>query len=306
MWRYTLRRLLQVIPTLLGVAVLIFFFVRAIPGDPARAVAGADATAADIALIRSDLGLDKPWPVQFTGYATRLLHGDLGKSIQTKRPVLQLLGNAIGPSTELALAAMAVALIVGLGAGAQAAMRRNSMVDYVSMTLAVAGISMPSFWLGLLLMGLFAVKWRLLPTSGYGTWRHLVLPAVTLGTAAGAGIARFTRTSLLEALGQDYIRTARAKGVADLRATVGHALRNALIPVITYAGLQFGFLLGGAVTVEAVFSWPGLGRLIVDGVNSRDYPLVQGLMLLFASQFVILNLAVDLLYAAVDPRISYE
>lgn len=306
MLRYTLRRLVQVIPILLGVAILIFFFVRAVPGDPARVVAGPDASASDIELVRHDLGLDKPWPVQFGLFIGGLLKADLGRSVLTKRPVTELIGKAFWPSLQLSLAAMAVAVLLGLLAGVAAAVRRNTWFDYISMILATAGISLPSFWLALLLMGLVAVKWRLLPTSGYGGIRYVVLPAVTLGLAAAGGIARFSRNSLLDVLGQDYIRTARAKGVANPRVVFLHALKNALIPVITYSGLQLGFLLGGSVIAETVFSWPGLGNLLISAVNSRDYPLVQGLMLLFALEFVLLNLLVDLLYAAIDPRIAYD
>jgi len=199
-----------------------------------------------------------------------------------------------------------IAILLGLIAGVVSAVRRNTWIDYLAMFISLLGISVPSFWLGLMLMYLFAVDLRWLPPFGYGTWQHFLLPAVTLGTGAAAFIARFARTSMLEVLGQDYIRTARAKGVHEAKINFTHALKNALIPVVTVTGLQFGFLLGGTVVIESVFAWPGIGRLLVDAVNGRDYPVVQTLMLLFAVQFVLINLGVDLLYAALDPRISYD
>ncbi|HWI64333.1 MAG TPA: nickel ABC transporter permease [Symbiobacteriaceae bacterium] len=306
MWRYVLRRLMQTIPILFGVSVLIFLFVRMIPGDPARLMAGPQATLEEIEVVRQDLGLDKAPVQQYLDYFGKALKGNFGKSMRTRLPVTQEIGLRLMPTVSLAVVSMVVAIAIGLSAGIIAAVKRNSWLDYVSMTGALAGVSMPAFWLALMLMYLLAVKWRLLPTFGYGTWKHFVMPAFTLGVGAAAAIARFTRAAMLEVLGQDYIRTARAKGLPEAKVNLLHALKNALIPVVTITGLQFGFLLGGTVVVESVFAWPGIGRLLVDAVDGRDYPIIQTLMLFFSLTFVLINLVVDLAYAAIDPRISYE
>jgi glutathione transport system permease protein len=304
--RFILKRLVQLIPTLLGVSLVIFMFVRMIPGDPARLLAGLGATEQDIALVRADLGLDRPAVEQYFSYMGKALTGDFGISMRTRLPVTQEIGMRLMPTVKLAVVSMVIAIALGVLAGVISAIRRNSWLDYLSMTGALIGVSMPSFWLALMLMYLLAVKWQLLPTFGYGTWQHYVMPAVTLGVGAAASIARFTRAAMLEVLGQDYVRTARAKGLAEARINIRHALRNALIPVTTITGLQFGFLLGGTVVIESVFAWPGLGRLLVDAVEGRDYPVIQTLMLFFSLQFVLINLAVDLLYGLIDPRIKYE
>lgn len=306
MLRFIGKRLVQLIPTLLGVSLIIFAFVRLIPGDPARLIAGLGATQQDIALVRSDLGLDRPAVQQYFSYMGKALTGDFGKSLRTRLPVTQEIGTRMIPTVKLAVVSMVIAVALGLTAGVISAIKRNSWLDYLSMTGALVGVSMPSFWLALMLMYLLAVKYHLLPTFGYGTWQHYVMPAITLGVGAAASIARFTRASMLEVLGQDFVRTARAKGLRDAKVNLRHALRNALIPVLTITGLQFGFLLGGTVVVESVFAWPGIGRLLVDAVEARDYPVIQTLMLVFALQFVLINLAVDLLYGLIDPRISYE
>lgn len=294
------------IPILFGVSLLIFLFVRMIPGDPARLMAGPQATPEEIELVRQDLGLDKPPLQQYLGYMNKALRGDFGKSMASRRPVAVEIGEKLMPTFELAAVSMGIAIGIGLAAGVTSAVRRNSWLDYTAMVGALVGISVPAFWLGLMLMYFFAVGLKLVPPFGYGTWQHYILPAVTLGVGAAASIARFTRASMLEVLGQDYIRTARAKGLAEAKVNLMHALKNAMIPVITVTGLQFGFLLGGTVVIESVFAWPGIGRLLVQAVEGRDYPVIQTLMLLFALQFVLINLVVDLLYAAVDPRISYE
>lgn len=306
MARYAAKRILQTLPILFGVSIIIFLFLRLIPGDPARLVAGPDATAADIELVRRDLGLDRPPLQQYIEYMTRALHGDFGRSMVTGRPVVDEIKDRFWPTLELAGVSIAIAILIGLVAGVLSAVRRNTWIDYLAMFVSVLGISVPAFWLGLMLMYVFAVGLRWLPPFGYGTWQHFLLPAITLGTGAAAYIARFARASMLEVLGQDYIRTARAKGVYEVKVNFNHALKNALIPVVTVTGLQFGFLLGGTVVIESVFAWPGIGRLLVDAVNARDYPVVQTLMLLFALQFVTVNLVVDLLYAVLDPRVSYE
>lgn len=305
MWRYIIRRLIQLIPILLGVSVLIFLFVRMIPGDPARVLAGPQATPQEIELVRQDLGLDKKPLAQYFDYMGKAIQGDFGKSMRTRLPVAQEIGLRLGPTIKLAAVSMVVAIVIGIGAGAISAIRRNTWLDYTAMIAALVGVSVPSFWLALIMMYLFAVEWRVLPTFGYGTWKHYVMPATTLGVGAAASIARFTRTAMLEVLSQDYIRTATAKGLGFSKVNIKHAMKNAMIPVITITGLQFGFLIGGTVVIESVFQWPGLGSLLVNAVDGRDYPVIQTLMLLFALQFVLINLAVDLLYAVVDPRIHY-
>ena len=305
MWQYVVRRLIHLVPILLGVSVLIFLFVRMIPGDPARLMAGPQATLQEIAVVRSDLGLDKAPLEQYFDYMSKALRGNFGKSMQTRLPVTKEIGLRFWPTIQLAAVSMLVAIIIGVSAGIVSAVRRNSVWDYTAMVSALVGVSLPSFWLALMMMYLFAVKWRMLPTFGYGTWKHFVMPAITLGMGAAAAIARFTRASMLEVLGQDYVRTAHAKGVHQTKVYLKHALKNAMIPVITITGLQFGFLLGGAVVIEYVFQWPGLGTLLVNSVNGRDYPVIQTLMLFFALQFVLINLLVDMLYAAIDPRIHY-
>jgi glutathione transport system permease protein len=306
MWRYVLRRLVQMIPILFGVSILIFLFVRMIPGDPARLMAGPQATLEEIALVRSDLGLDRPPVEQYFDFMGKAFRGDFGKSMRTRLPVIHEINLRLMPTVKLAVVSMAVAIAIGLTAGVVSAVKRNSWIDYLSMIGALIGVSVPSFWLALMMMWLLAVQWRWLPVFGYGELKHYVMPAFTLGVGAAASIARFTRASMLEVLGQDYTRTARAKGLPEANVNLKHALKNALIPVITVTGLQFGFLLGGTVVIESVFQWPGLGSLLINAVEGRDYPVIQTLMLFFALQFVLINLVVDLLYAAIDPRISYE
>lgn len=305
MWRYVMRRLLQMIPILLGVTVLIFLFVRMIPGDPARLMAGPQATFQDIELVRQDLGLDKPPVEQYFAYMGKAFQGNFGKSMRTRLPVTTEIGLRLMPTVKLAVVSMLVAILIGISAGTISAVRRNTWADYTAMIAALIGVSVPSFWLALMMMYLFAVVWGILPTFGYGTWKHYVMPAITLGVGAAASIARFTRAAMLEVLGQDFIRTARSKGLAEVRVNIKHGLKNAMIPVVTITGLQFGFLLGGTVVIESVFQWPGLGSLLVNAVDGRDYPVIQTLMLLFAVQFVMINLMVDLLYAWLDPRINF-
>lgn len=306
MLRYIVRRIWQLVPILFGVSVVIFLFVRAIPGDPAIVLAGPDATPQDIAILRSRMGLDRPLPVQYAYFLRNLLHGDLGTSLRSGAPVTQEIAAHIGPTVELALAATAIAAVIGLTAGVLSAVRRNTWLDYAVMMSAMFGISFPSFWLGLLLITVFAVTLGWLPSSGNDSWTSLILPAVTLGAPAAASIARFTRSSMLNVLQADYVRTARSKGLPETAVVMRHALRNALITVITVVGLQFGFLMGGSVVVESVFAWPGIGRLLVDSIASRDYPVIQALMLLFSLQFVLISLLVDVLNALVDPRVSYD
>lgn len=306
MLKFIVRRLLGMIPTLLIVSIVIFLFVRMIPGDPARLVAGADASIQDVQAVRMELGLDKPVVTQYINFIGNLAHGDLGKSLKTRQPVSEEIGSRFMATFWLTLASMAWALVVGLIIGVISATKRNKWQDYTGMFAAVSGISLPSFWLGLMLMQLFSVNLGWLPTNGFESWKSLVLPALTLGAGVAAVIARFTRSSLMEVLREDYVRTARAKGLHNYFVVMKHALRNALIPVITMTGLQFGFLLGGSVVVETVFGWPGLGRLLIDSVAFRDYPTIQAEMLLFALEFILINLMVDLLYAVLNPQIRLE
>ena len=305
MFRYILRRLLYMIPILFVVSILVFMILHLVPGDPARLVAGPDATLEDVEIIRSTLGLDRPLPVQYVSWLGNLLRGDLGRSARTHRPVTHELGLTVPATVELTLAAIAVAIFIGVSAGIIAAVRRNSVFDYSSMVVALLGVCTPSFWLGLMLMLIFAVKLDLFPTVGRGGLSNLVLPAVTLGTGAAAIIARVTRSSMLEVLNMDYIRTAHAKGLSGKTVILRHAVKNAFIPVITVIGLEFGYLLAGAVVTETVFAYPGVGRLLIDAIGFRDYPVIQGTLLLLAMQFALVNLIVDVLYVFLDPRISY-
>lgn len=304
--KYVLRRLIHIIPVLLGVTLLTFSMLHLIPGDPAQILAGADASAQDIEALRRALGLDKPLTTQYLDYVTGLLQGDMGRSISTGRPVLDELLDRFPNTVILAVAGVGVAVLLGIPIGVLAAIRSRTMVDHTSMVFALLGISAPAFWLGFMLMMLFSVQLNWLPSAGYRSWAHLVLPALTLGAGAMAIMARMTRSSLLEVLRQDYVRTARAKGLSETLVIAKHALRNALIPTTTVVGLSFGSLLGGAVLTEMVFAWPGLGRLIVYAIGIRDLPVVQGSVLLLALTFVLVNLAVDLLYGLIDPRVRYE
>ncbi|QEK13032.1 glutathione ABC transporter permease GsiC [Crassaminicella thermophila] len=306
MLRYFLKRLLEVIPILLIVSILIFLFVHMIPGDPARLVAGEDASELDVQLVREELGLDKPLYEQYFTYISNLAQGDLGISMKTKRPVLNEIADRFVPTFTLTLSSMTWALIFGLFIGVVSATNRNKWQDYVGMFGAVSGISLPSFWLGLLLIQIFSVKFGWFPTGGYDSWKSYVLPSLTLGAGVAAVIARFTRSSLMEIMKEDYIRTGRAKGLCERIVVWKHAIKNAMIPVVTMVGLQFGFLLGGSIVVETVFSWPGMGRLMIDSVAFRDYPVIQAEMLLFALQFIIINLIVDMLYAVMNPQIRYK
>ncbi|MCG8710473.1 glutathione ABC transporter permease GsiC [Brenneria sp. 4F2] len=306
MLNYFIKRLLGLIPTLLIVMVLVFLFVHLLPGDPARLVAGREADAAVIELVRQDLGLDKPLPQQFWHFFTHVLQGDLGNSMVSKRPVTDEIATRFMPTLWLTVASMAWSVIFGMTIGVVSAVWRNGWPDRIGMTLAVSGISFPAFALGMLLMQVFSVELGWLPTVGADSWRHYILPSITLGAAVAAVMARFTRASFVEVMQEDYMRTARAKGVRESLVVVKHGLRNALIPVITMMGLQFGFLLGGSIVVEKVFNWPGLGRLLVDSVEMRDYPVIQAEVLLFSLEFILINLLVDMLYAAVNPAIRYK
>ena len=300
------KRLLGLLPTLVLVGFLVFMLVHLLPGDPARLAAGQDATPETVELVRKDLGLDKPLPQQFLRFVNGVLHWDFGRSISTKRPVATEIGDRFMPTFWLTVWSMLWSVLFGMTIGIMSAVWRNRWPDRVGMTLAVSGISFPAFALGMVLMQIFAVDLNWLPTVGNDTWRHYILPSITLGAAVAAIMARFTRSSFVDILGEDFIRTARAKGLDERRVVIKHALRNALIPVVTMMGLQFGFLLGGSIVVEKVFNWPGLGRLLVDAVDMRDYPVIQALVLLFSFEFILINLVVDVLYGLINPTIRYR
>jgi len=306
MTRYFFRRLLQALPTLLGVMVAIFFFVRALPGDPARLYAGQDATAAEVAQVRERFGLDRSLPEQFGLYIAQTANLELGTSFRSGQPVAQVLRRHLFNTVQLALWAILVAVAGGIVLGVIAALRRNSLVDLTVTAVSILGVSTPSFFLAMLLIYLFAITWGVLPVSGSATARGLVLPTITLAAASLGTIARFARSSFLEVAGEDYVRTARSKGLGPARVALKHILRNSLIPVVTIIGLQFGTLLSGAVIVETVFNFPGLGWLLIQSIDARDYPVIQALMLVFALQFILINLLVDIVYGFIDPRVSYE
>ncbi|EAU1468132.1 glutathione ABC transporter permease GsiC [Salmonella enterica subsp. enterica] len=306
MLNYVLKRLLGLIPTLLIVAVLVFLFVHLLPGDPARLIAGPEADAQVIALVRQQLGLDQPLHVQFWRYITHVLQGDFGTSMVSRRPVSEEIASRFLPTLWLTITSMIWAVLFGMAIGIAAAVWRNRWPDRLGMTLAVTGISFPAFALGMLLMQIFSVDLGWLPTVGADSWQHYILPSLTLGAAVASVMARFTRSSFVDVLSEDYMRTARAKGVSEAWVVLKHGLRNAMIPVVTMMGLQFGFLLGGSIVVEKVFNWPGLGRLLVDSVDMRDYPVIQAEVLLFSLEFILINLVVDVLYAAINPAIRYK
>jgi glutathione transport system permease protein len=306
MLNYFLKRLLGLIPTLLIVAVLVFLFVHLLPGDPARLVAGPEADAQVVELVRQELGLDRPLPQQFLHFMLNALQGDFGTSMVSKRPVSEEIAARFLPTLWLTLTSMVWSVLLGMAIGMISAVWRSRWPDRIGMTLAVSGISFPAFALGMLLMQIFSVELGWLPTVGADSWQHYILPSITLGAAVASVMARFTRASFIEVMQEDYMRTARAKGVRESLVLVKHGLRNAMIPVVTMMGLQFGFLLGGSIVVEVVFNWPGLGRLLVDSVEMRDYPVIQAEVLLFSLEFILINLAVDMLYAAINPAIRYK
>jgi peptide/nickel transport system permease protein len=304
--RFLARRLLLTLPVLLGVATLVFSLIHLIPGDPAQAMLGDTASPEEIAQLRERLGLDRPLPEQYTSFLAGLVRGDLGMSLRTSQPVTTMIVERMPATFELAAAAMVFAVAVAMPLGIAAAVWRGTPVDHSAMTMALLGISIPNFWLGPLLAIVFAVELGWLPVSGRGTWAHLVLPAISLGAALAAILARMTRATLLEELREQYVLAARARGTSRFRAVVRHAFRNSLVPVVTLIGLQFGAVLTGAVITETIFAWPGIGRLLIQSISFRDYPLVQGCILLIAITYVGVNLLTDLVYGVLDPRIRYE
>ncbi len=306
MGRYVIRRLLHVIPVLIIISFLTIAMLRLAPGDPAATLAGDTATPEQIERIRHNLRLDRSIPVQYGLFMRDALRGDLGRSVKTNRAVTDELRARMKYTGMLTLSAMTFAIIVGFTAGVVSAARHNSWLDNSVMMGVVAGYSLPSFWVGLMLMMLFGVRLGWLPFIGADSWKNLILPTLTLGISPAAVIARLTRSSMVEVINLDYIRTAWAKGLSERVVVTRHALRNALIPVVTVVGLQFGGLLGGAVVTESIFAWPGIGSLAITSINSRDYPMVQGVVLLAAVVFVGVNLLVDLVYGLLDPRIRYD
>jgi ABC-type dipeptide/oligopeptide/nickel transport system permease component len=310
MGRIIAQRLLISMPALLGVLFLCFCLLQVVPADPAIIIAGPEAKQDTIEAIRKDLGLDRPIPVQFANYIGRVFQGDLGRSIISNKMVSEELAHTIGPTVELMLGAMMIAVPIGLTLGTLAAVNRGSIVDRLIMAMSVAGVSMPVFFIGLLLIQFVGFKWALLPFTGRagpvwaGGLPNLVLPALTLGSVLLGPISRITRAAVLEVLGADYVRTARAKGLKERVVIVHHALRNALIPIVTLIGLQAAFLLGGAVVTETMFAWPGVGRLAVGAIVSSDFPVAQGAIMILALSFLTINLIVDVLYVYLDPRVQ--
>jgi len=306
MLQYVIKRLLSTIPVLIGISLLLFFMLRMLPGDPAQVLAGQLASQEDVELIRHQLGLDRPVHVQYAFFLGRLARFDLGRSARTQNPVTEEIWARLPNTMLLAVVAITLACLFGIPAGIISAVRPYTWIDYLVTSTAIFGISMPVFWLGLMLVVVFAVWLHWLPAGGTGSWQHVILPSLTLAAFVVAFIARMTRSSMIEVLSQDYTTTARSKGLKEQVVVIKHALKNALIPIITVVGLQFGMLLGGAVLTETVFAWPGLGRLIVDSILARDYPVIQGAILVFGLLYILVNLVVDLLYAYVDPRIRYD
>jgi peptide/nickel transport system permease protein/oligopeptide transport system permease protein len=306
MYNYLIKRLLSTVPVLIGISLLLFFMLRMLPGDPAQVLAGQMATPEEIENIRHQLGLDRPVYEQYAVYVSHLVRFDLGRSARTQNPVIDEIWARLPNTLLLAVVAILLACLFGIPAGIISAVRPYSWIDYLVTLSALFGISMPVFWLGLMLVVLFAIILHWLPAGGTGSWQHVILPSITLAAFVVAFIARMTRSTMLETLTQDFTTTARSKGLTETVVVVKHALKNALIPIITVVGLQFGFLLGGAVLTETVFAWPGLGRLLYDSISARDYPVIQGTILIFGLLYILVNLMVDLIYAFVDPRIRYD
>ncbi|HIQ97172.1 MAG TPA: ABC transporter permease subunit [Candidatus Limivivens merdigallinarum] len=306
MGRYCIKRLLSAIPLLLVISFLIFMFIHLIPGDPARMVAGMDATEQQVQVVREQLGLDKPILTQYVDYMKGLFTGDLGDSIKNGATVADTIGSRFGATITLTFSSMIWAVIIGIGIGIVSAVKRGSPIDYLVMLIAISGISVPGFWLGLMLIQWFAVGLRLVPTQGLDTLSSYILPSITMGAGIMAILARFTRSSMLESLREDYVRTARAKGLNNFLVIMRHAFRNSLVEVVTVAGLQIGGLLSGSVLTETVFGIPGLGRLLVDSIEFRDYKVIQALLLFFSLEYIIINIIVDLLYGVLNPKIRYD
>lgn len=306
MGRYIIKRILSAIPLLLAISFLVFMFIHLIPGDPARLIAGMDATKEEVYNIKEELGLNKPITVQYVDYMKDLLTLNLGKSTKNNMTVVEMITPRFKPTIMLTIFSMFWATLLGTFIGIMSAVKRGKLLDYVGMIVAISGISVPSFWLGLILLQLFSVKLGWVPTAGLTTWKSYILPSITMGSGIMAVLARFTRSSMLETLREDYVRTARAKGLKEFLVIGRHAFKNSLIQVVTVAGLQIGGLLSGSVLVETVFSIPGLGRLLVDSINYRDYKVVQALLLFFAIEYIVVNLIVDVLYGVLNPKVRFD
>jgi peptide/nickel transport system permease protein len=302
---YIIRRLIQAVGVVVGVSIVVFCLVRLIPGDPARIMLPEGAPEEQVQAMRRILGLDRPIPVQYMLFVAQAAGGDLGRSLFYGQPATKVLFDHLPPTLQLAGAALALSLLVAIPVGVLSAVRRDSLWDFLGMGLALVGQSVPAFWLGLMLIIIFAVFLGVLPSSGIGGLEHLVLPAITLGAYMMSLTTRLVRSGLLDVLHEDYVRTARAKGLAERAVVYGHALRNVLIPLVTVVGLQMGALLSGAIITETVFAWPGVGTVVFTAINARDYPLIQAAVLMLSLFFVVINLAVDLIYAYLDPRIHY-
>lgn len=306
MLKYICKRILGVIPTMILVSIFVFMLVRLIPGNPARLVAGDEASIETVQRIEEELGLNKPLVTQYFRWIADVLRGDMGNSIKTGKPVMYEISLRYKNTLRLAGIAIVWGVALGLLIGIWAGVHRGKWQDYTGMTVSIAGQAIPNFWIGLMLIVVFAVKLKWFPVTGAGTWRHLVLPVITLGTGLSATIARFTRSSIIEVLKSDYTRTARAKGLSERVVIWKHVFRNSMISVVTVVGLQFGHLLGGSVLVESVFGFSGLGSLMVDSISNRDYFMIQALILIFAMHFVLVNLLVDVLYALMNPEIKFD
>ncbi|OGL42727.1 MAG: glutathione ABC transporter permease GsiC [Candidatus Schekmanbacteria bacterium RBG_16_38_10] len=306
MLNYLIRRIYLLIPVVLGVSTLVFLIIHLIPGDPVVLMLGDSAIRADIESLRGKLGLDKPVYIQYLNFLLNLFRGDLGRSIHTDKPVIQTIGERFPATFELAMGGVIISLFIALPLGIISALKKDTIIDNGARFFALLGISIPNFWLGPLLIILFSIKIGILPVSGMGGIENLILPSITLGLGMAATVTRMVRASLLEVIKENYITTARAKGLGESSVVIKHALKNALMPVVTVVGLQLGALLSGAIITESIFSWPGIGSLTIEAINRRDYPVVQGCIFVIAMCYVVVNLVTDLVYGFLDPRIRYE
>lgn len=306
MGRYCAKRLIETIPLMLVISIVVFMFIHLIPGDPARTLAGVEATPEEIEAIREEFGLNKPLLQQYADYMVDLFHGDLGRSLKSNIPVSELIWSRFQYTIQLVFAGLIWAPFAGIFIGVICAIKRGTWVDLGGMLIAICGLSAPGFWLGLMGIQYFSVKLGMLPSAGLGDWKNLVLPSIVMGTGIMATLARYSRSSMLETLREDYVRTARAKGQKESIVMFRHAFKNSLIQVVTILGLQIGGLLSGSVITETIFSIPGMGRLLVDSIAYRDYPAIQGLLMIFALQYVLINLIVDMLYGVINPKIRYD
>lgn len=306
MSRYFVRRLLETIPLMLIISIFVFFFIHLIPGDPAKTLAGVEASVEEVEAIREEFGLNKPIIVQYFDYMKGLLHGDMGRSLKSNLPVTEMIASRMQYTLKLVLCGIIWAPLLGIFIGVMCAIKRGKAFDHIGMLFAITGLSAPGFWLGLMGIEIFAVRLGWLPSAGLETWKGYILPSIVMGTGIMAVLARYSRSSMLETLREDYVRTARAKGQKESIVMFSHAFKNSLIQVVTILGLQIGGLLSGSVITETIFSVPGMGRLLVDSIAYRDYPVIQGLLMIFALQYVLINLIVDMLYGVINPKIRYD